>query len=512
MKVERAQLWDQFLAHAKRARAKPTFDGEERDWKLSVAAQLRDAFEAARDGGDWVGIVNRVFSTGLDFNLTVPSHKKWFRTWAEAEPEALGAALAGFLNADAAPEERFAVFANVAAELGGSAGSAPAAHAVLALGSLFNFALEPEALPMMRAWHFAKLEQILEPESAVALTPEVDAYAGHLAFAFLLRSRIEEFGIPVRDMIDVQSLLYIAAREHDFWARRDPYVIGQPPPDDNAPRTRRAERQPYLAVCAVFRNEAPYLREWIEFHRAAGVERFFLYDNLSTDAHRKALEPYTEDGIAVLHEWKADPLVQRDTYDHCLAEHRRDSRWIAFLDLDEFLFSPTGKSLKEVLADYEGWPGVGVNWAVFGTSGHRTRPAGLVVESYLMRVDAPLNRFIKSIVDPTRVIRCATAHHFFYDSLLTVDENHYPIHDLRSKSVSASRLRVNHYVTRSEAEARAKLDRGAGWSHADRWRASKLDAYPQVEDRTITVYVPAVREALAAAASRAPDPSLTPAS
>lgn len=27
-----------------------------------------------------------------------------------------------------------------------------------------------------------------------------------------------------------------------------------------------------LAVCAIFRNEAPYLREGIEFHRMVGVE------------------------------------------------------------------------------------------------------------------------------------------------------------------------------------------------------------------------------------------------
>ena len=31
-----------------------------------------------------------------------------------------------------------------------------------------------------------------------------------------------------------------------------------------------------LSVCAIFRNEAPYLREWIEFHRIIGVDRGIL--------------------------------------------------------------------------------------------------------------------------------------------------------------------------------------------------------------------------------------------
>jgi hypothetical protein len=35
----------------------------------------------------------------------------------------------------------------------------------------------------------------------------------------------------------------------------------------------------YLSICAIFRHEAPYLREWIEFHKLIGAERFFLYDN-----------------------------------------------------------------------------------------------------------------------------------------------------------------------------------------------------------------------------------------
>ena len=33
-----------------------------------------------------------------------------------------------------------------------------------------------------------------------------------------------------------------------------------------------------LAACAIYRDEADYLAEWIEFHRLCGFELFFLYD------------------------------------------------------------------------------------------------------------------------------------------------------------------------------------------------------------------------------------------
>ena len=31
-----------------------------------------------------------------------------------------------------------------------------------------------------------------------------------------------------------------------------------------------------LAVVAIFKDEAPYLKEWLDYHLAAGVEHFYL--------------------------------------------------------------------------------------------------------------------------------------------------------------------------------------------------------------------------------------------
>jgi hypothetical protein len=494
-----ARMWQQFLAHVERARAKPAFDIEERELKIPIAEQLRAALASARDGREWLADVKAAFQEGLVINLTVRAHRDWFREWAAADPESLGRALGTFADSGSSAEERFSSFAQAAAsfEATGSAETPPAA--ILALGSLFNFATDPESLPLVRQWHFEQLEQILGYEIP-STAPEV-AYPTHLAFAAEVRARMEESGLAVRDMIDVQSLIGIAALEQPFWTGSEPCAVGAPPP---RPRAAAAIDTPaYLSVCAVYRNEAPYLAEWIEFHRLVGVEHFFLYDNRSTDDHMDVLAPYREEGIVTLRDWDVPLLDQRDTYDHCLKADRERSRWIAFIDLDEFLFSPTGQPLPELLAEYEGWPGIGVNWAVFGSSGHETRPAGLVIENYLMRIDHPINRFIKSIVDPSRAVRCINVHDFEYESLMTMDENHYPIHGVRSKSVSSSKLRINHYLTKSEEEARTKVDRPKEWQDHRRWRSSRIEeGFPQVEDRTILDYLAAVRQALARTASR----------
>jgi hypothetical protein len=267
--------------------------------------------------------------------------------------------------------------------------------------------------------------------------------------------------------------------------------------------------QNYLSVCAIYRDEADYLREWVEFHLLVGAERFFLYDNLSEDNHREVLGSYLEDGTVILKQWPFFP-GQRSAYDDCLKEHRDDSRWIAFLDLDEFLFSPTGRPVSELLVDYERWPGLGVNWAVFGSSGHRRRPPGLVIENYVWRrpTVAPRHCQIKSIVDPKRTMRSLSPHHFHYNDGFAVDENQNPIDKPpRSKTaeVSFSRLRVNHYWIKSEVEWRRKLANPEAWTGTMRQSyeaPAKMDqsavheAFNEEHDDAIKLYVPALREVL----------------
>lgn len=263
----------------------------------------------------------------------------------------------------------------------------------------------------------------------------------------------------------------------------------------------------YLSICALYRNEAPYLREWIEFHRLVGVERFFLYNNDSSDDHREVLAPYIADGTVVLRDLPVFP-AQGVAYDDCLKRHGEESRWIAFIDLDEYLFSPTLRSVPEVLADYEEWPGVVVHWATFGTSGHRTKPTGSVIESYLRRnkQSALINRQIKSIVDPARTERCAGVHHFAYLEGFAVDENFERVDGSASNNVSVSKLRLNHYVTKSEEEYRRKAatarnaytgdisEKRKMWRNTFEVRKTRLNAE---FDDTITAYVPDLRKALA---------------
>jgi hypothetical protein len=250
----------------------------------------------------------------------------------------------------------------------------------------------------------------------------------------------------------------------------------------------------YLAIQAMFLNEARYLREWIEFHRLVGVERFFLYDHDSTDGGAELLAPYVEEGIVVLHDWPVHPGLLEANQD-CIERHRDDARWISFMDIDEFLFSPTGAAVPDVLRRFDHLPGLGIPWALFGTSGHVTRPPGLVIENYTVRTNQPRRvRWFKSIVDPSRVYRARGPHVFGY----TDDRTIYPVPAFAPFDL----LRINHYWTKSEEDFKEKLARP--WPHTGKAhrappeRAQTLTAEGRaIRDDAILQYIPALREAVA---------------
>jgi hypothetical protein len=273
----------------------------------------------------------------------------------------------------------------------------------------------------------------------------------------------------------------------------------------------------YLSAFVIYYNEAPYLREWIEFHKLVGFERFYLYNNFSTDRHREVLAPYVADGTVIHREWPVEP-AQMAGYRDILERAREETFWLAIFDIDEYLFSPTGEPVSHVLRrEFEEFPGVGVNEISFGTSGHVSRPRGLTIENYVRRCELqkPRNRIIKSIVRPELVADLGSDPHYFryVDKRRAVTEGKEEIRGSLTQSVSVDLLRINHYITRS-AEERQRKNAGPDVLRGGRRHLPKAAERDKMlndeEDTTILRYAAPLREALGMAADEAgPRPAAT---
>lgn len=46
-----------------------------------------------------------------------------------------------------------------------------------------------------------------------------------------------------------------------------------------------------VSLCLIFKNEAPFLKEWLDYHLTIGVDHFYLYNNNSDDDFKRVLRP-----------------------------------------------------------------------------------------------------------------------------------------------------------------------------------------------------------------------------
>ncbi|PAW92674.1 hypothetical protein CKK33_03855 [Mucilaginibacter sp. MD40] len=218
----------------------------------------------------------------------------------------------------------------------------------------------------------------------------------------------------------------------------------------------------YLSICCIIKDENSYLKEWMEYYIKIGVEHFFLYDNESVEPVQLALKRLGLAKYATITVIKGISR-QQDAYDHCLWRYGFKSRWIAFVDMDEFIVPKVTKgNLPLFLKDFEAYGGLGINWLVFGSGGIKEKSERPQLETFIWRSgeNFDVNNHIKSIVQPKYARRSMNPHAFFYRrGYFCVNENFKRLTNEISP-LSVNKIQVNHYYCRSLDEYQEKIKRG----------------------------------------------------
>ncbi|AWK07245.1 hypothetical protein HYN56_24655 [Flavobacterium crocinum] len=149
-------------------------------------------------------------------------------------------------------------------------------------------------------------------------------------------------------------------------------------------RVRLSEPKYTFSVCAIFKNEDLSLKEWIEYHLNIGVEHFYLYNNNSTDSFELILEPYVKNDIVTLISWPLAQEQQMPAYSDCFDRFKNETKWLAYIDLDEFICPFYETDIKKWIGKFSNYPSVYIYWKMFGTSGiieHNKEK--LIIEQYI---------------------------------------------------------------------------------------------------------------------------------
>ena len=152
----------------------------------------------------------------------------------------------------------------------------------------------------------------------------------------------------------------------------------------HADHIRIAQEKKYkVSICAIFKDEEEFLKEWLEFHLMVGIEHFYMYNNNSSDGCLGILKPYMDKGVVTLVDWEA-PHAQMAAYADAIEKYSGETKWIGFIDLDEFVVPVKGRNIYRALEPFNDKAGaVVVYWRYFGSSGIARRdPYKLVTEQF----------------------------------------------------------------------------------------------------------------------------------
>ena len=266
------------------------------------------------------------------------------------------------------------------------------------------------------------------------------------------------------------------------------------------PRYRFDPRPAKFGLMAMHRNEAPYLLEWIAYHRLLGFDQITLYDNESNDGSPRILAPLAEAGIINVRYWRSRPKQQVKAHNHALKKLRGHVEWCLYADLDEFLVLDQGRTLDDLLPTAPDVCGVAIPWRVYTPAGARNRTAGLTIERFT-RAATSNDRHVKSLVR----LRDISVMHIhvpmkFKGRLVDIGGAEVDRGSVGILPIPASGIaRINHYFTRSWEEFEFKRARGdAHTAGAFRPAADfELARKPDMEVRDVLRWLPALRQEVA---------------
>lgn len=226
-----------------------------------------------------------------------------------------------------------------------------------------------------------------------------------------------------------------------------------------------------VSICAIFKNESKYIKEWIEFHKIVGIEHFYMYNNFSEDDYKSVLNSYINEGIVTLIEWPKKQ-GQIEAYHDCIKRFSLETKWLGFIDLDEFIVPNKTETVYDFLKQFDKKrPSVLIYWKMFCSSGLIKRNENkLLIENFNIcwpKYDTVGKCFYNtSYIFPFDCKYNKILHHIHWGSIYKIilppvnmfDEIVlYDIH--KAKSIEPP-IQINHYFTKSLKEYYEKKSKG----------------------------------------------------
>lgn len=198
----------------------------------------------------------------------------------------------------------------------------------------------------------------------------------------------------------------------------------------------------WAAICSLAGAEKPYIDEWLDYHLGLGFRYIYVFDNDRT----KSLNDWkpSQSGVQVIPFKRYAPnKIQIAIYTSCLYSLRKlrhPPKWVAFLDVDEFMVFKhrSYDHVEEFLRDHLPDGSILIHWFEFGTANET-----------VYRNEPVTSRFRYRLPEADGKSKCIAV----LDDAVLPSVHHVSVSRGRVNSLlDPSIVGIHHYRTKSEEE------------------------------------------------------------
>jgi hypothetical protein len=257
-----------------------------------------------------------------------------------------------------------------------------------------------------------------------------------------------------------------------------------------------------VSIVSIFRDEAKFLKEWIEFHLMVGVDTFHLVNNNSCDDYSDVLDYYIKNKIVFLYDLDVETIKNNPGRhnEEIIVHHWIDKLnkivkssnddWMIHVSTDEFLYPTEVENIKDVLLGYNSNIGeISVNWTLFGHNNITLTDGDILIENLTKcaDIDHIENYHVKPIFKPDAIITIPSVHFTrLKNGYIKIDamgnpSNFKTPYEVRERVFTP--LHINHYRLRDLSWVDEKIKIYELWGRNDLQKIK--DNYNDIENRII---------------------------
>ena len=228
-------------------------------------------------------------------------------------------------------------------------------------------------------------------------------------------------------------------------------------------------------------RDEPNIAEWVAHHLLLGFNKIVIFDHLSTTPISSTIGTNFNGRLTIIPITGSGNIKIKLMNDALDIASRENHDWMLYLDADEYVNLNRFNTIKEFLDYFKEADSIGINWLMFGTSGHISQPNGLLTENFTSS-ELYLDQHIKSFVRPISAVRSINPHYF----IVSNQSRCYSGNGLRMQMGPFNRqimpftrapIYIAHYYTQSEEEHLRRKNR-----MLDDGSINKASGFPEIHN------------------------------